>query len=179
MDITLKIPIIFGNEESPTTSVHARFKRFGEIIHLTMRTRGLFQYAYIKYSSSDGIAHFYNHTWSETLGHDIVRVLPLTLSQEEPSATQKWYKKGGSMHDKSFNSNQALKAQFEEFRKSLQDLYKMVTSFANDIKALKSKINSSPQFSSSSSNNKGPNKCSHITSSSEDNSPLDQERCYV
>ncbi|RIA82937.1 hypothetical protein C1645_834572, partial [Glomus cerebriforme] len=34
-------------------SVRARFKRYGEITRLTMRTRGLFQHAYIEYLSPD------------------------------------------------------------------------------------------------------------------------------
>ncbi|RIA89820.1 hypothetical protein C1645_824211 [Glomus cerebriforme] len=302
-------------------SVCARFKRYGEIMRLTMRTRGLFQHAYIEYSSPDGLAHFYTSSWSDTLGHDIVRVLPLALPQEErekrqlycfklaslPPNTQSvdivkyitsiggktcfiprnpsnykplnyayvnfeseeiqanaaltehsykghvlyWHtqdtptchrcgsadhlfkscpnkverspcenkltklyncfrpaqhkksprsyadaakkgskpnnnnkqqqlkngtKKGGSIYDKSSKSNPALSAQLEEFRKSLQEISKTVTGFANEIKALKSAINSAPQNSSSSSHNKGPNKRPHLTSSSDDNSSSHQER---
>ncbi|RIA79272.1 hypothetical protein C1645_841109, partial [Glomus cerebriforme] len=69
-------------------SVHARFKRYDEITCLTMRTRGLFQHAYIEYSSPDGLAHFYTTSWSDTLGHDIVRVLPLALPQEKREKRQ-------------------------------------------------------------------------------------------
>ncbi|RIA79271.1 hypothetical protein C1645_841108, partial [Glomus cerebriforme] len=85
-------------------------------------------------------------------------------------------KKGSSMHDKSLKSNPALPAQLEKFRKSLQDISKMVTGFANEIKALKLAINSAPQISSSSSHNKSPNKRPHLTSSSDDNSSSHQER---
>ncbi|RIA81804.1 hypothetical protein C1645_836363 [Glomus cerebriforme] len=59
---------------------------------------------------------------------------------------------------------------------SLQSLHKMVNEFINDIKALKSKINpSNHSNSSSSSQSKGPNKHLHLTFSSEENSPSDQE----
>ncbi|RIA85808.1 hypothetical protein C1645_830258 [Glomus cerebriforme] len=121
MNIILKIPITFGNEESPSTvtfykldeikppvseetqndiklhtlqvidiplnfkaaSVHARFRRYGDITHLTMRTRGVFQHAFIEYLSSDSIQHFFTDSWSDSLGCDIIRVIPLSLSQKE------------------------------------------------------------------------------------------------
>ncbi|RIA91041.1 hypothetical protein C1645_737434 [Glomus cerebriforme] len=68
--------------------VRVRFKQYGKITCLTMRTRGLFQHAFIEYSSPDGILHFKSTSWSNTLGQNIVRVLPLSLSQEEHEKRQ-------------------------------------------------------------------------------------------
>ncbi|RIA89622.1 hypothetical protein C1645_824627 [Glomus cerebriforme] len=166
------------------TSVHARFKRYGNITCLTMRTRGMFQYAFIKYPSSDCITHFKTNMWSDTFGYDIVKVLPLSLSQEERKKRQLYcFKLTGLppntqvLNIVKYIASIALTAQINEFRASLQFLHKIINEFANNIKALKSKIISFQSTTSSlSSQNKGhPNKRPHLTSSSDDNSLSDQD----
>ncbi|RIA89122.1 hypothetical protein C1645_738885 [Glomus cerebriforme] len=161
MDIALTIPIIFGNEESPSTVTFQKIKE-------------------IKPPVSEEAQNDIN---SHTLQ---VIDIPLNLKAASVRARFRRYSditrltmrtRDGSMHDKSSNSNQALSTQIDEFHKSLQSLYKMVNKFANDIKDLKSKVTSLEQAtSSSSSHNKGPNKHPHLTSSSKNNSLSDQER---
>ena len=47
------------------------------------RTRGLFQQAYITYTETDSIATFLKDTWTVFIMKYAVRVLPLTLSEEQ------------------------------------------------------------------------------------------------
>ena len=63
--------------------VTAAFKRYGTIERLSMRTRNLFQHAYIRYTSADAIKDFKDTSWCSFIAKHCVRVLPLTLTAEE------------------------------------------------------------------------------------------------
>src|SRR5207244_4325614 len=63
--------------------VTAAFKRYGTIERLSMRTRNLFQHAYIRYTSAEAIKDFKDTHWCSFIAKHCVRVLPLTLTAEE------------------------------------------------------------------------------------------------
>ena len=63
--------------------VTAAFKRYGSIERLSMRTRNLFQHAYIRYTSAEAIKDFKDTHWCSFIAKHCVRVLPLTLTAEE------------------------------------------------------------------------------------------------
>src|SRR6266498_1995047 len=63
--------------------VTAAFKRYGTIERLSMRTRNLFQHAFIRYSSVDDIKDFMDTSWCAFIAKNCVRVLPLSLTAEQ------------------------------------------------------------------------------------------------
>jgi RNA recognition motif. (a.k.a. RRM, RBD, or RNP domain) len=68
---------------TPTPTIRSAFDRHGTIVKLTTRTRGLFQQAFITYDSATAIDKFRSDQWSDFIVRDAVRVLPVTLPQEE------------------------------------------------------------------------------------------------
>jgi hypothetical protein len=72
----------------PARTVRATMSRFGTIIKLTMRTRNLFQHAFITYENKESIDRFKYEDWSVLILKDAVRVLPLSLDQEERNRRQ-------------------------------------------------------------------------------------------
>ena len=63
--------------------VTAAFKRYGVIEKLTMRTRNLFQQAFIRYNDANAIQPFMEEHWCTFISKDCVRVLPLKLTAEQ------------------------------------------------------------------------------------------------
>ena len=80
-DRTIQVIDIPLNIATPT--IRACFDRFGTIEKMHTRTRGLFQQAYITYTETDSIATFLKDTWTVFIMKYAVRVLPLTLSEEQ------------------------------------------------------------------------------------------------
>ena len=66
-----------------TPTIRACFDRYGTIENMHTRTRGLFQQAYITYTETDAIVPFLNNTWTVFIMKYAVRVLPLTLSEDQ------------------------------------------------------------------------------------------------
>lgn len=72
------------------TLVRSTFARYGNITKLTMRTRNLYQHAFITYESCENIQHFKGDVWVNFIIKDCVRVLPLTLTAEQREIRQKY-----------------------------------------------------------------------------------------
>jgi hypothetical protein len=72
------------------TLVRSIFVRYGNITKLTMRTRNLYQHAFITYESCENIQHFKGDVWVDFIIKDCVRVLPLTLTAEQREIRQKY-----------------------------------------------------------------------------------------
>src|SRR6266498_664340 len=70
--------------------VTAAFKRYGTIERLSMRTRNLFQHAFIRYSSVDDIKDFMDTSWCAFIAKNCVRVLPLSLTAEQRLVRQQF-----------------------------------------------------------------------------------------
>ena len=59
-----------------------KFSKYGNIIKINTKAKGLYQQAYITYENKDDIAPFYQE-WSTDLGAEMVRVIPIDLSEEK------------------------------------------------------------------------------------------------
>jgi hypothetical protein len=70
--------------------VTAAFKRYGIIEKLTMRTKHLFQQAYIRYADAASIQPFMKDHWCAFIQKHCVRVLPITLSQDDRTLRQQF-----------------------------------------------------------------------------------------
>ncbi|PKY55749.1 hypothetical protein RhiirA4_475427 [Rhizophagus irregularis] len=63
--------------------VRAAFSTFGNVVKLSMVTKGLYQNAYIQFDSTAASIYFTDNAWSHFIYEDAVRVLPLTLPKTE------------------------------------------------------------------------------------------------
>ncbi|CAB4489575.1 unnamed protein product [Rhizophagus irregularis] len=68
--------------------VRAAFSNFGNIVKLSLVTKGLYQNAYIQFDSTAALTYFTENAWSHFIYEDAVRVLPLTLSKNEQENRQ-------------------------------------------------------------------------------------------
>ena len=81
----IDIPLDF---KSPM--ITAAFRRYGTIEKLTMRTKNLYQQAFIRFAEAESIQHFMDSQWCTFIKNHAVRVLPLSLSQEKRQLRQKF-----------------------------------------------------------------------------------------
>uniref|UniRef100_U9UGP9 CCHC-type domain-containing protein n=1 Tax=Rhizophagus irregularis (strain DAOM 181602 / DAOM 197198 / MUCL 43194) TaxID=747089 RepID=U9UGP9_RHIID len=68
--------------------VRAAFSNFGNIVKLSLVTKGLYQNAYIQFDSTAALTYFTENAWSHFIYEDAVRVLPLTLPKNEQENRQ-------------------------------------------------------------------------------------------
>jgi hypothetical protein len=64
-----------------TATVRATFSSYGTIEKITMRTRGLYQQAFITFESVDHVTQFYDLYWTIYITSYAVRVIPLALDE--------------------------------------------------------------------------------------------------
>ena len=69
--------------------IRESFEEVGEIEKIYTRGAGLYQVAFITYKSEDTVVYF-NQQWSYHINKDVVRVLPLQLSQEDREKRKKF-----------------------------------------------------------------------------------------
>ncbi|PKC50266.1 hypothetical protein RhiirA1_486893 [Rhizophagus irregularis] len=73
-----------GIPEPPKgADVRAAFSNFGNIVKLSLVTKGLYQNAYIQFDSTVASTYFTENSWSHFIYEDAVRVLSLTLPKNE------------------------------------------------------------------------------------------------
>src|SRR6185437_15697143 len=61
--------------------IELAFARYGKILKINTKAKGLYQQAYITFQHVYMIKSFYNQ-WSVNIGNDAVRVLPINLFKE-------------------------------------------------------------------------------------------------
>jgi hypothetical protein len=69
--------------DTETPIIRRTFAKYGTIVDLRTRTRGLYQQAFIRYDSPTAVQPFYDDTWDVLIFRDAVRVIPLLLSEEK------------------------------------------------------------------------------------------------
>src|ERR1044072_5908756 len=81
LDITLNMP---------RQIIYKALERYGEITELRLITVKLFQQAYVTYKSRDVITTHFSSNWSIFILRTALRVIPLTLTQEERDLRRKY-----------------------------------------------------------------------------------------